>query len=200
MCRCGGEADVSRARTAAVALGRISHGWRGRVAMRSVEQQSGSSRRRLQCCSASWCCCEGVVPRSCLVYFRTAFLNITPAQLKHTPGLALGRACQREHITISRTKGVAARPFLRLSSSQTPKRALWIAVSLVFVGHDKSTAVISCVPEDRHGKKLELKQDASHFRRPTGHSSLDLCPVVDRFALLRTPAIDVLSRHRRVKG
>lgn len=38
---CGGGADVSRARTAVVVLGRISHGWRGRIAMRSVEQQSG---------------------------------------------------------------------------------------------------------------------------------------------------------------
>jgi hypothetical protein len=36
---CG--ADVSRACTAVVGLGRISHGWRGRIAMRSVEQQSG---------------------------------------------------------------------------------------------------------------------------------------------------------------
>jgi hypothetical protein len=36
---CG--AVVSRACTAVVVLGRISHGWRGRIAMRSVEQQSG---------------------------------------------------------------------------------------------------------------------------------------------------------------
>lgn len=48
---------------------------------------------------------------SSLVYFRTAFVNTTPTQLKHSPGLAPGCACQREHITISRTKGVAARPF-----------------------------------------------------------------------------------------
>lgn len=37
---CGGGADVSRARTAAVALGRISHGWRGWIAMRAVAQDS----------------------------------------------------------------------------------------------------------------------------------------------------------------